>query len=182
MALRADNFTPPTAATFEGLDDDLFMVSGSGTVEWSNWTDCTIQIPRDKSVTSGTLVGIYDRLTLIDEFLVETQTKSLSKEGDPTWNLSGPQVNGLMGKIDVRPYDFATKQPSEIRDWIWDGENLLSNPGFEDDSAVSEIYEIELDGATGGTFTLTVGGDTTPSQAFNVSETDLELADRKSVV
>ncbi len=175
MALRADNFASPTAATFEVLDDDLLMVSGSGTVEWSGWTDDTIQIPRDKTVVSGTLVGIYDKADLIDEFMIETQTKSLSEEGDPTWTLSGPQINGLLAKIDVRPQDYPIK-PTVVRDWIWDGTNLLSNPGMEDISSVSEIYEIELDGASSGDFTVTVGGATTPSQQWDVSETDLETA------
>ncbi len=175
MALRADLFSAPTAAVFEALEDDLAMVDGSGTVEWSGWTDCTIEIPRDIIVASGRLVGIYDGPDLIDEFIIETQRKSVSREGKNTWSLSGPQVNGLTQKIGIWPQDYPIK-PSVIRDWIWDGEDVITNGDFEDTSAISEIYELDLDGATGGTFTLEVGGATTPAQNHDVSEAALETA------
>lgn len=44
-------------------------------------------------------------------------------------------------------------------DWIWGGANILSNPSFEDTLVKPEKYTLGFD-ATGGTFQMTVDGDT----------------------
>ena len=172
MALRADLYTAPTAATFEALEDDLNMVSGSGTVEWSGWTDCTIEIPRDQTILSGRLVGIYDGPTLIDEFLIETQKKTISREGDNTWTVSGPQINGLTQRIGVWPQDYPLK-PSTVRDWIWNGQDIISNGGFENNALTPKVFDLEIT-ATGGTFTLTDGGPPTSAIDWDAISATIE--------
>lgn len=54
-------------------------------------------------------------------------------------------------------------------DWVWGGRNVLQNPGFEDGAPLPEVQRVWVSGATGGTFTLSDGVDTTLPIAWNAS-------------
>lgn len=67
----------------------------------------------------------------------------------------GVNRNFLRGAI-VWAFDHPTfHQP----DWIWGGANILANPSFEQTLIKPERYTLGFD-ATGGTFQMTVDGDT----------------------
>jgi hypothetical protein len=62
---------------------------------------------------------------------------------------------------------------STIQDTIWAGDNVLDNPSMEEAQEINERYEVWAD-ATGGTFTLTVMGQTTAAIDWDASVVQME--------
>lgn len=124
--------------------------------------------------TVGSMIRVLDGETIVAEWLPQRTPKNLVGAAK-TASLSG---NNLVSVFD-QVVNYAREYPnlvSEIQDTVWAGRNILSDPGFEDARVEPEIYEIKLDGATGGTFTLTVHGATTIAIAYNAVPLTVELA------
>lgn len=160
MGLRFEVWTLPSAASFEKKFDVPEVLAGSaGVRELSSYTNERLSVPSSwediDSVASETVsswIRVYDGTTLIDEFRAMRVSKLAKRPS--VRQISGPQRNGMVEWCGI--YPFSETQP----DWIFGGENLLTNPSFEDNTAQPLIYHLWTD-ATGGTFTLSDGTDTT---------------------
>ena len=71
----------------------------------------------------------------------------------------------------VWPFDWPAWR---FPDWVWGGGNVLQNPGFEEGVPILEEQLVWVVGATGGTFTLSDGTDTTGGIAWNASAGTVE--------
>ena len=112
--------------------------------------------------------------TPIFEWIPNLILPSESKD-DRTVELTGKEISSILGyaRTDAYDWDGTDDWVPKFPDWIWGGRNLLTNPGFEENAVVSTIYELYND-ATGGTFTLSDGTDTTSAIAYNSSASNLE--------
>lgn len=130
----------------------------------SNGTWSTIRV-----FAEGVADPVYE---FLPDYLVPSQSKA-----DTTVTVSGLSMEALMGFARVEPWDW-DGSPSFIStfpDWVYGGQNLLSNPGFETSTCRPEVNEIVLDPTvTGGTFTLSDGTDTTSAIAWNASAFTIE--------
>lgn len=110
------------------------------------------------SDTVGSLIRVYDGETIIDEWLSE-RTQERTTDEERLIGVAGPGLPGAFDKAFVYPVNYP-ENPSLSPNWKWGDTNQLGNPGFEE-SAVSVTKYILTITATGGTFTLTDGTDTT---------------------
>lgn len=122
------------------------------------------------SGTQGSLMRVFDGSTLIHEWEVARGPKTL--ENRSTAPLSGPSIASYFDKVIIYPREYPTPV-SPVQDHIWAGDNILDNPGMEEAETQVEKYEVWRD-ATGGTFTLTVMGQTTGALPFDITASALE--------
>lgn len=183
MALRYEAWTLPWSGDFKRVVAKLPVPPGSGRgskIFLSTAEEGSIELNPDQfsrvgeviSDTVGSTVRVFDGTTVIHEWLAERNTRA-SDDVDRALGIAGPGLKGAFDKAFIYSFDYPLN-PSLIQDHIWAGKNVLSDPGFEEAGEVQEVYQIDLDEATGGTFTLTVGGDTTGSINFNASASSIE--------
>lgn len=190
MVVRFEAWSFPWSTTFERLIADLPVVddTGRGSVRFSEFGEGSLTLPADYprlstvvSDTSGSLIRVYDGTDLIHEWVAERVEQSVDADHV---NISGPDLAGFaFDRAVVYPYDYPTN-PTTQPDWVWGGANSLSNGGFEDSTVTSTVYELTIT-ATGGTYTLSDGTDTTSAIAYNANsatittriQTDLGLFD-----
>lgn len=128
-----------------------------------------------------TLIRVFEDEVNVHEFFARSLDKDFSHDGDIT--ISGPGIKDELDKVLVYPFDWAPTDlnvgardtgTSRFPDTIYGGENLLQNPGFEE-GILSEVQAIGHN-FTGGSFTLTLGAETTGAIAWDASSEDVELA------
>jgi len=125
----------------------------------------------DPASDEGSLLWVKrDGVATDMAFFARRWSEDVAEDETRLVKLTGPGVGAALLATVVEPYGTG-----EAYDWIWGGKNILSNPGFEDSRAIPEAYEIWND-ASGGSFTLTVDGFTTGSNAWNISATNLEIS------
>lgn len=138
MGLRFEAWTLPTAATFEKrFDIDVAMAGSTGVRELSAYSDSTLVAPADwadidslVTDTEGAWIRVYDDTLLVDEFLAQRVAKTPHRPA--MRSITGPQANGLAEWCGIYPYNYPANQSGEF-DWHWGlDENLLQNPGAED--------------------------------------------------
>lgn len=116
----------------------------------------------------GSLVRIRedDTGSIVGEWVPNAITPVADKDS-PFVDVSGSSMNEVPGYAVAEAYDWdgSVEWACAACDWIWGGRQLLGNPGFEDSSPVLTVYTLTID-ATGGSFTLTDGTDTTSSFSF----------------
>lgn len=169
--------------------------SGSGTINFlTTQGDGSVDIPLDKltdmgkdlseiiSETTSSLIRVFDckpdgTNTIIDEWVCERPPREHDNEKVVT--ISGPKLKAKIFDGQTLPSFDAPKNPSTEPDHIWGGENILSDPGFENAAIQNLTIELKRDGATGGDFTFTVNGDPTPALTWNIGplafEAEIEL-------
>lgn len=134
----------------------------------------------------GSMIAIYREGVLTDggiprpifTFLVDRDAEVLENESGSTVEISGPSLCSVLDWISVKPYDYPT-YPSAEPNWTYGGENLLTNPSFEDGSVANDRITLTI-GATGGTFTLTFDGETTDPITFDsadISQVSTDIQD-----
>lgn len=100
---------------------------------------------------------------------------------------AGDGLESIWGFARVEPWDWdgSDNFASTFPDWIWGGNNLLTNEGFEESGISPIIDELWITGPDedtdpGGTFTISDGTNTTDPMAWNVNpgvmEGELEAA------
>ncbi len=153
-------------------DVRLFSTGGSGAAEIAlagfNRIDEVV------SADTGSLIRVYDGTTIVAEWLPQRTPKSLVGAAK-TAPLTG---NNLVSVFD-QVVNYAREYPSPVaenQDTIWAGRNILTDGGVEEAAENPETYEIILDGAGSGSFTLTVNGATTSSLQWDASDTTVENA------
>jgi hypothetical protein len=171
--LRFEAWTLPWDATFERVIADLPVERGTGTgnIRLSNFGSGSMGLPVDYdrlsdiiSTTNGSLIRVYDGTTLIHEWLAQRVSQDLSESGFIT--VSGPDLlGGSFDRAIVYNYDYTTT-PTILPNHVYGGGNKLSNPDFEGVNATPQEWELNIS-ATGGTYTLTDGVDTTSNIDFD---------------
>ncbi len=137
------------------------------------------------SDTTSSLIRVYDcqtdgTNTIIDEWVTE-RVERVHADNDRVVKISGPVLKqkAFDGAV-IYPSDYPTAVVNAaLQDHIWGGNQILSNPGFEDPTEIPNVWEIWHD-HNSGTFTISDGTDTTaPALVFNITaaalETQLEL-------
>jgi hypothetical protein len=169
--LRFEAWTLPTAATFQKITDVPALAGSTGTRELSSYTDGSLHVPADwdglsliVSTTVGSLIRVFDGATLVDEFLAERVDQPVDRPN--TITISGTQVNGLVEKLAVYPYNYPN-DISTAQDWVWGGPTIIPSLVLADLGNVREVWELWHD-ATGGSFTLTVDGQITTAIDFSI--------------
>lgn len=124
------------------------------------------------SNTEGSLVRLYNPTDLtspIGEWLPDAIVPTDDKF-DLNVDISGLGIKNIMSYARVEAYDWdgSADWVPNIADWLYGGPSILSNPTMEDGGATPTQYQLYTD-ATGGTFTLSDGVDTTSAIAFNAS-------------
>lgn len=174
--MRFEAWTLPWSSTgFKRVIADLPVIQGRGAVRFNDFGEGRIHLPDDYdrldeivSSTTGTLIRVYDGDTVVHEFLAERVERQLDSNGVAV--VSGPGLEAVFDRAVVYPYDYPTNQ---FPDHVWGGRNILQNPGFEDNTAEPTLYTLTVT-ATGGTFTLSDGTDTTSAIAYNASDSTVE--------
>lgn len=164
--------------------------SGTGTVEFlTSSGEGSVNVYLDKleeagrdlteivSDTESSLIRVIDCLpdgtrTVIDEWVCERPARVHDDARKVT--ISGPKLKAKAFDSQTIPAFDSPANPSINPDHIWGGENILSDPGFENADKQNEEYEIDLDGATGGSFVLHLDGNSTNSIPFDTSVGNLE--------
>jgi len=169
--LRFEAWTLPTAGTFEKITDIPALAGSTGTRELSAYTDGSLTVAADWdgldqiiSTTVGSLIRVYDGTTLVDEFLAERLDVPVDRPSAVT--ISGTQINGLVEKLAVYPYNYPNDIPT-AQDWVWGGPSIIPSLTLADMGSVREVWELWHDG-TGGSFTLTVDGQTTTAIDYTI--------------
>lgn len=108
----------------------------------------------------------------IFEFPAGLASIPLTEPAGQVLELAGGADETFLDWEIVYPFD-APAYPSLDPDWIWGGDSLLADGGYE--GTINEVQNVSHDG-TGGTFTLTFGAETTGAIAWNTGTVDMELA------
>lgn len=126
--------------TFEDFDLILDVVNEVGSL---------IRLRED---ATGTIVGEW----------IPSQISPVADKNNPIVDVGGRGMNEIMEYAVTEPVDWDGSQQwtPNVPDWIWGGSNLVTNGDLEDGSVSVTQYLLQID-ATGGSFTLTDGTDTT---------------------
>lgn len=94
---------------------------------------------------------------------------------DRTVEITGDGIDKILEYARTEAYDWDGSDDwvPEFPDWIYGGRNVVQNPSFEAENAQPIIYELLIT-ATGGTYTLSDGTDTTSAIAFDATESTIE--------
>ena len=178
--LRFEAWTLPWSATFERVIADIPVKAGQGSVKLNDFAGGQITVPADYvrltdiiSDTVGSLIRVYDGTTIIHEFLAQRVDFTLSESSTAT--IAGSDVASMFDRAVIYPFDYPT-QPSTFSNFVWGGPNVLDNAGFELQENRSQIVEVDVGAASGGTFTLSIGADPTGTIAYNASDTTVQNA------
>jgi hypothetical protein len=89
---------------------------------------------------------------------------------DPNVDVAGKGIKSVLSHARIEPLDWdgSVSFVPNVPDWVIGGPNSLVNPGLEESPNTPLEYEL-LVTATGGTFTITDGVDTTDPIAFDAS-------------
>jgi hypothetical protein len=138
----------------------------------------------------GSLVRIREDVTgsIVGEWIPNAITPVADKD-DPFVAVSGNGMNEVLGYAVVEAYDWdgLDAWTPVVPDWIWGGENVLTNGDFENPSIAAKVMEIVVTG-TGGTYIISAGGDDTDPIAYNAggpaieAEIEAEIAAAPDVV
>lgn len=131
----------------------------------------------DGAASVSSLVRVWDDTTTPDSIVYEWLVDSVqptSSKNDPYVDVSGSGIKAILTYPKTQPYDWdgSLAWACSACDWIWGGQQVLSNPGFEESFPVATVYILNIT-ATGGSFTLTDGTDTT--SAIGAPFTDLAV-------
>lgn len=131
----------------------------------------------DLSLSKSSLIRVYserDPNNPIMEWLPASRVPAQSKD-DPNVEMVGEGIKSILryARTEAWDWDGTDDFISQFPDWVYGGSNILSNPGFETPSPQPIIYELLID-ATGGTYTLSDGTDTTSAIAFDATESTIE--------
>ena len=192
MRWRVAVWTHPDSPVFEQREHSLSFITFTSTdpVEprgrcvitvpaESNWQELiSTQNPTDPSDTS--MIRLYrDGVDNTDppdaEYILKRFQKRILDDGSSVVVLFG--VDWRLEALDqavVRWWDWtpgaeSTRQP----DWLYGAASILTNSDFEESGFLPTIYELEIT-ATGGTYTITDGTDTTSAIAWNASAITIE--------
>jgi hypothetical protein len=180
--LHWEVWTRPGDANFRKLIADVPFVNASYHEGLGQIGDGSLSLPADfdttvladPSIPSGSLLRLMHPSGMIGEWLLTGLTPTVDAD-DPTTEAQGVGVNSLLAYARLEPYDWDGSDDftPTFPDWIWGGQNQLSNPGFENSVQTSTIYELVIT-ATSGTFTLSDGTDTTAPISWNASAATIE--------
>ncbi len=179
--LRYEAWTLPWSATFERVIADIPVTAGQGSVKLNDFAGGQIRVPADYarltdiiSDTVGSLIRVLDGVTIVHEFLAQRVDFTLSESSTAT--ISGSDVASMFDRAVIYPYDYEGSNPSTFPNHVWGGPNTLDNEGFELQENRSQIVEVDVGAASGGTFTLSIGADPTGTIAYNASDTTVQNA------
>ncbi len=149
----------------------LFTTAGSGSVDLAlgSWD----RLDEVISDTEGSLIRVYDQYDVVDEWIGQRVSRQHS-DNNKVASLSGNSLPWVFDRYLVPPYDTPAN-PSLQPNWQWGAENLLANPGFEDNSVTPKTFHLVVNG-TSGSYTLNDGTDTTSSLAWNADASQISTA------
>lgn len=118
----------------------------------------------------SSLVRVFDDsdpTTPLFEWLPYSILPGQSKQ-DPNVDIAGRGIKSILrhARVEAFDWDGSVQWVPQFPDWIYGGDNVLQNPGFESPGTRPTIYELIIT-ATGGTYTLTDGTDTTSNIDWN---------------
>lgn len=191
MSLRAELWTRPGDAAFGKVIADLPLLNLSFSTRRNGIGDAQLILPDsyprlseifdapDGASYGGThsLIRIYDEADLVAE-LIPTQIVPQQSKGDHVVTVDCADIGSVLayGRLEVFDWTGADDHVSLFPDWKFGAENLITDGEFDGIGVAAqytlvvadETYDLTI-AATGGTFTLTVGGDTTAAIAYDAT-------------
>ncbi len=182
-------WTRPGDAAYGKRIADLPILQTSVQVPYSGVGRGSMTIPANferideimNIVTSDSSQSVWSTIKVVDdtgwlyEWLPGPRVPAGGKN-DTGVEFAGDGLESIWGFAQVEPWDWdgSANFASTFPDWIWGGNNLLTNPGFEDSGISPIIDEIWVTDATGGTFTIDDGTNTTDPIAWDASPSVVE--------
>jgi len=176
LNLRYAAYTLPWLLDFKQKVASIPVIPGSGTGQVSLFTTAghagvTVNLAKfgdriDQVIADdeGSLIRVFDGADVIDEWIAKRGSRDISADAK-TFPLSGAALASIFDQYVVPAFD-APANPAAQGNWSWGGKNLLGNPGLEEGTVTPKWFQLDIT-ATGGTYTLTDGTDTTSGIAFN---------------
>lgn len=198
MTLRVEVWQRPGGASFGKKIADLPVLSGSFSRRRNGVADGSIVVPNnyprlteiydppDGASYGGvsSLLRVFDGSTLVAELLPSGIIPS-DQKGNHTAQIDCIGIEGILSYGRLEPFDWsgADSEQSLFPDWLFGAENLIDDGDFEN-LGIGAVYQLYVGAetysltvtATGGTFTLTVGANTTAAIAFDASAGTIESA------
>ncbi len=170
-----DEAPAPTKSWHDGVN-----LVGDGSMAIANTFDRFDEILKvdqdDPAVSVSSLVRLFAEgsATPFFEWLPKSILPTTGKL-DPNVEVAGKGIKSILSHARIEAFDWdgsASFVPT-APDWVYGGPNSLVNPGLEESPNTPLEYELDVT-ATGGTFTITDGVDTTDPIAFDASAATIE--------
>lgn len=110
-----------------------------------------------------------DAWHVVWEFYADEGEEQLTDAGQRVFRVTGLDIRSAPDDGIVYPRTATNPH------WQWGAPSWLENPGFEDTPSSSAAFQLSID-ATAGTFTITIGADTTAAIPFNAGAADIAIA------
>jgi len=191
MSVYAEIWSRPGAPTFGRVIDDPptpyhtfhdgINAVGDGSMQIPNTFDRFDEILLIDHTTPANCVSSLVRLfddsdptTPIGEWLPSSIIPTGSKT-DPNYDIAGEGIKSILrhARTEAFDWDGSVSFVSTSPDWIYGGDTILSDPGYETPTTRSTKIILYND-ATSGTFTLSDGTDTTSAIAYDASAFTVE--------
>lgn len=170
----------PPVSTFSFRDG--VMIPGEGDMKlpdsWDLFDRLLLVNHIDPNLSVSSLVRVFDDVVQPPKLVFEWIPKSLlppeSKQSHEV-SVSGAGIKSIIewAVTEAWDWDGSAVWTPVFPDWIYDGPNILTNPGFEEASYTPLVYVLVID-ATAGTFTITDGVDVTSAIPYDVGSRTLE--------
>lgn len=175
LRLRYSAWTLPWLLDFKQKVASIPVTTGSGTGQVGLFTTAGragVEVNLAKfdrideviAADEGSLIRVFDGPVIIDEWIAKRGAHDISDRAT-RHPLSGPALPSIFDQYLVPAFD-SPANPVEQGSWQWGADNILGNPGLEDGAVTPKQFHLVIT-ATGGTFTLTDGTDTTSAIAHN---------------
>lgn len=172
----------PTLDYSFGRHADAFREEGSLSIPtaYSRINELHYVDPDDHSNDVGSVIHFFQRGVLgadekprvVSSFVTERHPKDLKSGATGVTQISGRGLTSyFLDRLRLTAFDHPDN-PTRQSEWNFGGENLLSNPGFEESPTTPKSIEIIIT-ATGGTYTLSDGTDTTSAIAFDAPASEV---------
>lgn len=186
--LRFEAFTMPhVGALTKRCDFTKFVESYTLNDRFNDLSDGVFTIPDDAALATGTL--LRDKLLKIDEsdhandvgsmvrvlrgttpimHYMTTRSEDAWSDGEPVHKFSLEGLEWILDRSLV-PRKDTPADPSKDPDWIFGAPSVLLLSDFEGAVETNLVFWVWTN-ATGGTFTLTIGGQTTAAVNYNAGD------------
>lgn len=167
-----------------GRHADAFREEGSVEVPaaWNRLDDVLTIDTADHSNDVGSVIHLYQRDVLgadskpivVGSFVAERYPESLASKAVASTEISGRGLTSyFLDRVRLWARDYPAN-PTAEDDWIFGGENILTNPGLEDGDLLSAEWAVWMeDDVASGTWQINIGGDLTDPFAWDVSAADI---------
>lgn len=170
-----------------GRHADVFREEGSVSLPaaYERLNEVHLVDPSDHGNDVGSVIHLFQRGILGSDglpipagsFVVERRPDEMHSKAVSITQLSGRGLTAyFLDRVRLWPYDHPVN-PTKEGDWIFGGDNILTNPGLEDGTPQGEQWAIWFDDAVdGGQWHIDLDGDPTAAIEWDATGGDIKDA------